>query len=451
VKRILSGSLEHLSPPALLRLVSATSPSGILEIVTADGSLRLEVNRGRVNMPSKDELVSAGRVLACRRGEFRFSPCEVTHREGEVLSLTTFAEAASAAASNVEVDRLLQEERVEVSRPENRPDIHVLPSEPPMNPLEDLLADLEVEAPTELLAARIGVAIRDPRWWRGSMERDWRRRGWRVRYFSAVEEVDLTAVDLLVVHHQPVGAGGGEDARWFELIARAATADPVVPVIWVGPLTNEENIHRLIQAGVSFLMPVPRGGASEILGRLAGDLGSVIERQLQANIGGGRSTLPSGVTELVGALLSGSDPDQGVSSLLQLAAEHFERGAVLMVEGEVVRCRAGFGYPLDRGQTTLPRGVGLLEHVIHTGEAVMAIDPESDAVAGVADVLGIGGLSAATALIPLGRSGGVAGVLVADRRGRELPELDDLVLLAGRLGGAVVRMSYAHEDDDRRL
>jgi len=69
----------------------------------------------------------------------------------------------------------------------------------------------------------------------------------------------------------------------------------------------------------------------------------------------------------------------------------------------------------------------------------MAIDPDSGEVGGLAEVLGVGALPAATAVIPLGRSGGVAGVLVADRQGRELPDLDDLVLLAGRLGGAAVR------------
>ena len=36
MRRTLSGSLEHLAPAALLRLVSATSPSGVLEIDTAD-------------------------------------------------------------------------------------------------------------------------------------------------------------------------------------------------------------------------------------------------------------------------------------------------------------------------------------------------------------------------------------------------------------------------------
>jgi hypothetical protein len=51
--------------------------------------------------------------------------------------------------------------------------------------------------------------------------------------------------------------------------------------------------------------------------------------------------------------------------------------------------------------------------------------------------LGVSELPPATALIPLGRCGAVVGVLVADREGEELPDVADLVLLVGRLGGVV--------------
>ena len=439
MRRVLSGSLEHLAPIALLRLVSATSPSGILELDTADGSLRLEVDRGRVKMPSRSELASAGQVLACRRGEFRFSPHGVPPHEGEVLSLTAFAEAASAAASNREVDRLLEKELLEISQPVSRAKIHVLSSEPPQNPLGDLLADLEIETTTGLLVARVGVAVQDPEWWRGSLEPEWGRRGWQVRYFSVAEDVDLDTVDILVVDDRQAGFRTGQEDQWLGLIGRAAAEDPPLPVVWVTSLGDAEWVHRLIEAGVSFLMPAPHGETSKIMARFGDGLSLVVERHLQARQSEGRLALPPAVTELVGALLSEDDPDQGISSLLQVAAEHFERGAVLMAEEDLVRCRAGFGYPLNRNHTTLPREIGLLEHVIRTGEAVMAVDPEVGEIGGLAEVLGIGSLPAATAVIPLGRSGGVAGILVADRQGRELPDLDDLVLLAGRLGAAAVR------------
>jgi hypothetical protein len=241
------------------------------------------------------------------------------------------------------------------------------------------------------------------------------------------------------VDDRQVGSRAGRQGLWLQLIRRAAAADPSLPVVWVMSLDDVAWVHRLIEAGVSFVMPAPHGETSEILARFADGLSLVVERHLEARRSEGRSGLPPGVTELVAALLSEDDPDQGISSLLQLAAEHFDRGAVLMAEEAVVRCRAGFGYPLNRDHTKLPREVGLLEHIIRTGEAVMEVDPEAEEVGGLADVLGVDALPAAVAVIPLGRGGEVAGILVADRQGHELPDLDDLVLLAGRLGGAAVR------------
>jgi hypothetical protein len=53
-------------------------------------------------------------------------------------------------------------------------------------------------------------------------------------------------------------------------------------------------------------------------------------------------------------------------------------------------------------------------------------------------MLGVPGLPAAAALIPLGGGTTVEGLLVGDREGTPLPDLSELVLLAGRLGGAVL-------------
>jgi hypothetical protein len=437
VKRVVSGTLEHLSPPVLLRLVSATSPSGVLEIETAEGSLRLEVDRGCVAMPPGAELERVGKVLGSRKGQFRFAPGEVRRLQGEVISLTAFAEAAGAAASNLEVDRLLELDFLELSMPPSRANIHVLPSEPPQDPLHDLLSDLEAEAPGDLLFAEIGVAAQDPRWWRGSLEREWLRRGWRIRFFSSPGAITLEGLDLLVIHHQRSAAWSGQEADWLDLIRRGTNMTPPVPVVWVAPLGDPMWVNQIIEAGVSFLMPAPLGEVGEATSGFADGLSRVVERQLQSQQRDGRPALPSGVSELVGALLSESDPDQGISSLLQLAAENFTRGAVLMAEDTAVRCRAGFGYPLDRAQMSVPRGFGLIERVIRSGEALTEIEPSASGERRLAGVLGVPELPQATAIIPLGRCGAVVGVLVADKEGGALPDLADLVLLVGRLGGAV--------------
>jgi hypothetical protein len=437
VKRTLSGSLEHLAPPALLRLVSATSPSGVLEIETADGLLRLEVERGRVAKPTKVELEKAGEILGGRRGDFRFTPGQIQRLKGEVMSLTAYSEAAGAAVSNLQLELLLGEELLEISDPMPRANIHVLPTHPPQNPLEDLLSDLESEAPGELLFAKVGVVTQDPRWWRGTLESDWRRRGWLIQHLEFSDHVDFEGLDLLVVHHQQGSARVASEENWLQLIRSAVDFQPPLPVVWVAPLGDPVWTHQLIDAGVSFLMPAPQAEAGEATTRFAASLSRVVDRQIQAQQREGRPPLPSGVSELVGALLAESDPDHGISSLLQLTAEHFTRGAVLMAEETAIRCRAGFGYPLERSTAVLPRGIGLIERVIRSGEAFTRIEPGTSGSSRLGQVLGIAELPTATALIPLGRCGAVVGVLVADREGEELPDVSDLVLLVGRLGGVV--------------
>lgn len=437
MRRALFGSLEHLAPPALLRLVSATSPSGVLEIETVEGLLRLEVERGRVAMPTKSDLEKAGKILDSRRGEFRFTPGGIQPVKGEVMSLTAFAEAAGAAASNLQMDLLLEDEFHDRSDLLPQAKIHVLPTQPLQNPLDELLSGLEAEAPGELLFAKVGVVTQDPRWWRGALEMDWHRRGWQIQQLGFSDPIDIEDLDLLVVHHQQGSARVGSEEDWLGLIRRASELQPPLPVVWVAPLGDPAWTHQLIEAGVSFLMPAPQGEAGEATIRFVESLSRVVDRQIQAQQREGHDPLPTGVSELVGALLSESDPDQGISSLLQLAAEHFTRGAVLMAEVTAIRCRAGFGYSLEGSTAVLPRGIGLIERVIRSGEAFTTIEPGASGSNRLAAVLGVSELPSATALIPLGRCGAVVGVLVADREGEELPDVADLVLLVGRLGGVV--------------
>ena len=349
------------------------------------------------------------------------------------MSLTTFAEAAGAAASKLKIERLLKDDEADARNSLPGSKIHVLPAEPLQNPLDELLSDLEAEAPGELLFAKIGVVTQDPRWWRRAYELDWRRRGWDILHLEFADVIDFDALDLLVVHHQQGSVRAGSEQKWLRVIRHAGEQEPPVPVVWVAPLGDPAWVHQLIEAGVSFLIPAPQGDSGEAAARFAESLCQVVDRQLQSQQRRGRPLLPDAVSELVEALLSESEPDHGISALLQLAAEHFTRGAVLMAEETMIRCRAGFGYPLDPSTAVLPRGIGLLERVIRSGEALTSIEP--GAGGHLAHALGIPELPPATAFIPLGRSGSVVGVLVADREGEDVTGIADLVLLVGRLGG----------------
>lgn len=446
MKRILSGSLTHLAPPALMRLLSATATSGVLELVTDEGSCRMEIDHGWTSVPPPDQLDNVGRVLACADGAFRFEPGDVPPIEGSSLSLGAFADAVrsglreldSGQLTDVEVDRLVAGEITELAQAATLPNIHLLPSEPPVDPLDDLLQGLANQAPQELLFAQVGVVAPDPRVWRGALENEWRRRGWEVRQLAKPEELEPANLDVMVVHQAAGVSRRGNEEKWLGLVRVARNAEPPLPVVWAAPLGDPAWVHELVSAGVSFLLPVPPGEGGEVQSRFIEDLTLVVDRQLRSLRPISRPALPAAVTELVDALLYEADSEQAVGVLLQLASGDLLRGAVLMVEETAIRCRAGYGYPLARGTHALPRGLGILERVIRSSRPTMGIDPAAGGSHRLAKVLGIEELPSATAVIPLGVGASVTGILVADREGEALPDLSELVLLAGRLGGVVL-------------
>jgi hypothetical protein len=181
VRRVLSGSLAHLAPSSLLRLLSATAPSGVLEISCEAGDLRLETVKGKVAAPGPEELRRVGRILRAGIGSFRFEPRELRPIVGEALTLSALADAAEetervwdpALGGDVDLDRLLAGEVMELSRPAPVADIHVLPVRSSQNPLDELLTELG--RPRRRAAVdRVAVVSKDPRIWRGALATSWR-------------------------------------------------------------------------------------------------------------------------------------------------------------------------------------------------------------------------------------------------------------------------------------
>jgi len=447
MKRRLTGSLGNLPPDTILRLLSATATSGVLEIDSEAGPLRLEIRSGRVPSASDDELELANRVLSSTKGTFVFEPQELDTAVGVTLPLTAYADAAqswsrrkrASFSSEVDVERLLGGDLIDFSEPTPGLNIHVLGEAPPENPLEDLLSVLETTAPEELLLSQVGVATSDPRTWRGSLESNWRRRGWEVHLFGVAGDVNVNDLDVLLIHHRMSITRVGTEEDWIDLVHRAAAKEPPVPVVWIGPLGDPLWVNRLIEAGVAFMLPPPQGETGETFHRFIDGMTTVIERLLRTSHQVSEPAMASAVSDLIDGLLHDIDPERGVSSLLQLAAGTLTRGAVLRVEDMAFRCWAGFGYPLAQGSSALPRGVGLLERVVRRREPVVGLDPGAGGSRQLANMLGLGTLPAATAIVPLGAGTSVVGVLVVDRDGETLPDLHELILLVSRLGGIVLQ------------
>ncbi len=445
MRRALSGDLAHLGPRAVLRLLAAGEATGRLELSTPSAVVVLRLHRGLVEPLDTPDMRALCGVLDGRTGEFRFEPAPPDAAPEGSLAVTALFEACREAgratphgfSSDLDVERLLVENVGRtVGRPE--PEIHLLGHHAPEDPLEDMLAELEASAPEELLFAQVGVVTPDPRPWRGSLEAEWKRRGWQLALHGDPQGVPVEELELVVVHHSLSITRVGREEDWLDLIRRAGTSEPPVPVVWVGPLGDPLWVARLVQAGVAFLLPAPAGDTGRAWERFQTALTAVVARQMALSCGRSKGEGPSAAGQLVEALLHETGPDEGVSTLLQLAAHSFTRGAVFVVEEKAVRCRAGFGYPLGQETSSLPRGVGILERVIRSKEALTVLEPAVGGARQLARVLGVEELPAHLAVVPLSSGGVVTGLLVGDRDGEPLGDLDELVLLARRLGGALV-------------
>ncbi len=442
--RTLTGSLEHLEPAALLRLLSAIRPSGLLELRTAGGVLQLEVVEGRAVRPSTSDLQRAAVVLGCHGGGFRFEPRDVGPSGRETIDLATLLEVAQVIdptsgsgppIDDIEMERLLAGEIFELSRPD-LPNIHVLPQAPPENPIDELLEELERTAPDELLLANVGVVASDPRIWSGAIGSTFRRRGWRIRVVGFIAELPITDVDVVVIHHHLAVSRAGREDEWIDHVRRVAAAGR--PLVWVGPTADAAWVYRIVDAGAAFILPSPPGTTGEPVQRFAASLCRVVDRLVSASRPWADGELPASVVELVDTLVHGADADRSLGSLLQLVSGTLTRGAVILVDETAFRLRAGFGYPLGTGVSALPRGVGVLERIVRSGAATEGLDPDSGGAVQLARMLGLERLEPETCVIPLGSGGSIVGLIVGDREGAELAELRELVALARRLGGLVV-------------
>jgi hypothetical protein len=447
MKRVLSGSLAHLSPPALLRLIAASRASGSLDLVTDVGELRLEVRDGRTAPIDPDDASGAADVLECISGAYRFEPVAAAPEAGDDwLALDELSNSVrpriparrNPLASDVDVDRLIAGEVGEVVAATSAPTIHVLPVEAAENPLEDLLEGLQEASPDEILLLSVGVIATDPRMWRGALDHEWRRRGWQVELLDPTgEDRWPDGLDAAVIHHQLSITRVGHEQDWTGLVRRLD--DRGVPVIWVGPLGDPVWVHQLVESGVRFLLPPPSGEAGEAVQRFRDTLTAVVQRQLtlgQALASSGEPGSP--LSELIEALVHQGTPGESAALLLQLAAGHLTRGALFTIEETAIRCRAAFGYSVPAGGGTLPRGIGFLERLIRSAESVNGLDPFSAGGSSLARSLGEEELPSETVVIPVGMRRGVVGVLVGDRVGDPLGDLSELEQIARRVGGAFV-------------
>ncbi len=444
MSRVVKGRLEHLAASTVFSLLGATARSGVFELETVSGRYEFSVDRGRVALPDLELCRRLHRMLSSGAGTFQFSEGSVEAIDGDTVALTGLVEVVRARgerspfASDLDFDELLGDG---TETPLRETKVVMLSEQALEDPIADLLTDLEAMDPDEVLVAPIGVIANDPRLWRNA-ELDWRKRGWQQRLLSTPSEVPLEEIDLLIIQHSLSTTRVGHEDDWIALIRRAAGRTPPVPVLWSGPLGDPIWVHRLVEAGVSFLLPAPSGLTGETASRYLHSVQRVTDRLLMQRGDTPTSERSSSLVQLMDALLSDSDPQGAVTAILQMAAVHFARGALLSVEDTAFRCRAGFGYSMSPGSGLLPRGVGLLERVVRSRRPVVGLDDASSGGARqLGRLLGLETLEEETSIVPLLDGDLVAALLVGDRCGESqtVDELEEVILLGQRLGGLLRR------------
>jgi len=442
--RALSGKLKDLGTDALLKLIASIGASGTLELIAPELSARICFVPDGICAGTKEEMVQIARLLEVSSGTYIFhqeeippDPSRVIIDSSEFLSASRALRPSrkAAFASEIDVESLLSGQVMEIAERIAHPEIHVLSdSEPVENPMDDFLAELEETAPDELMMVHLGVVTVDPRPWRRGLQREWKRRAWKLRFFGDPLDVPEDHFDLVIIHHQLSITRIGSHDDWIRLIERLKSRG--IALLWIGPLGDPMWVARLVDAGADFLLPPPQGDGGKSWDRFGETLSRVVERLLHSpGRGMGQGDSSGSIVELVDSLLHGADTREALASFLQLASGGLHRGAVFRVDSTLLRCRAGFGYPLLEGGKSLPRGLGLFERVVRTGDSYSGIDGKSAAALQLAQALGLKRLPDQTVLIPLLRRDGVAGIFVGDREGDSLPDLKDLKLLASRLGG----------------
>ncbi len=189
MRRALSGDLAHLGPRAVLRLLAAGEATGVLELTTSSASALVRFHRGRVERPGSATMGALCEILESTAGEFRFDPRPPEEVPGNALDLAALLDACRQAVAGTHHGFSVENIGRTVGHPD--PQIHLLGRGTPEDPLEDMLAELEASAPEELLFAQVGIVTADPRPWRGSLEADWKRRGWELSVYGAPDELVL--------------------------------------------------------------------------------------------------------------------------------------------------------------------------------------------------------------------------------------------------------------------
>jgi hypothetical protein len=404
------GRLGDIALPSLFRLLESAEVEGSLELDCGDSRGTLWIRGGRVAGRLEPEVL---RAAAARTGSFCFrpGPPPVTAERWE--SSRDFLARIDAERVRLSLEEL--GEGVEMAG----------------DPLADLRSSLEqVHLPVG--HPSVAVVTADPRPYR-HLEPLWAQRGWTVTVEGDVFFPASVEPDLLILHLPSAGTLAGQAEAWLNVVRAARTAEPPVPVLWVGGLSDPAVRHQAIVLGVEFLLPGPLSEAGEAGRWFREELTLLAERTLARQGSRGRDEAES-LRDFFLALHLDAPPAEVCASLLRLAGDFFHRGVLLAVRERAFESLGSYGFAhVPAGKS--PRGLDLLEEVV-VGRCVLQLAgaPAASRRA-LAHALGSGSELEDGVVMPVLQRGECVAVFVGDGAVHPGGRHDALAALLARAGG----------------
>jgi hypothetical protein len=346
------GRLSDLGVKELFKLLTSAGAAGELEVESAGARTTLQVRQGYVAGQPTAALLHA---LATRTGTFCFRSGPVDEA-GSWFGIEEYLARLDALIAQSDV------EGVPFARPA-APDGAA-------DPLAELRHSL-AEVPLPGVGPRILVVTADPRHYR-VLEPEWRQRGWDISLRHDVTWADGYNPSAVIVHLPTSATLAGQGNLWLDLVRRAASQSPPVPVIWVGGLADPWLRHQAIHAGAEFLLPAPVGDVGESARWFREDLTSIAERVL-ARRESGVQREAAAFRDFFLALHADAAPGEVRASLLRFAGNFFARAALLAVRDGGFDSLGGFGLA-GSIPGRLARGTPALEHVVVERKPLRSID-----------------------------------------------------------------------------
>jgi hypothetical protein len=364
VKAIL-GRLSELGLRELSKLLTSAGTDGLLEIEGPAGPARIRFRKGHIAGAITPALVAA---YSARSGSFCFRPGaaegsaewvpqeEFFARLEADAELTLRGEAAAGAAGTLPA------------------------SGDPLAELRDSLSEIAIPG----VGAHILIVAADPRPYR-TLPPEWRQRGWEVSVTDAPRWPDGPPPSLVILHlPAPATLPGGTES-WFAMVERAASQRPPVPTLWVGGLGDPGVRHRVILAGVDFMVPAPASGAGETARWFREELTLLADRLIARRASTGEGDAEA-FRDFFLALHVDATPAEVRASLLRFAGTFFARGVLFEVRERVFESVGGYGFHLA-SPSQVSRGVAPLEDIVVERRRVRFADYPNEATTAVARVL----------------------------------------------------------------